>query len=241
MLRTALLSLTLALFLTASGPAALGAGGLRSLEGTELGDLLERFDEAQEQLQTLEAEFRETREDGLFADPVVLAGHLYLEKPERILWAYREPEARYFLLEGRILTAWYPEQGVAERQNVRKHGKRLRRMVGLGETSQDLVRNNEVSLLTRSEVEGARELVLVPRNRRLREHLPEVRLWVDEETALPVQVRYLQSTGDRVTLRILDSRRNEPLPEEAMVLPIPPGTEIREELSSLGPFDSADE
>lgn len=238
MLRIAPFSLTFGLVLLASGPATPAASGLRSLEGTELGDLLERFDAAQHDLRTLEAEFRETREDGLFADPIVLAGHLYLEKPERILWAYREPEPRYFLLEGRILTAWYPEQGVAERQNVRKHGKRLRRMVGLGESSEDLVRNNEVSLLARSELEGARELVLVPRNRRLREHLPEVRLWVDQETALPVQVRYLQSTGDRVTLRILESRRNEPLPPEAMVLPIPPGTEIREELSSLGPFDS---
>jgi outer membrane lipoprotein-sorting protein len=238
--RSALLTLTAALLLFLLAPVAHAASGLRSLEGTELGDLLERFDRAQAELETFEADFRETREDGLFADPLVLAGHLYLEKPERILWAYREPEARYFLLEGRILTAWYPEQGFAERQNVRKHGKRLRRMVGLGETSEDLVRNNEVSLLARSELEGAKELVLVPRNRRLREHLPEVRLWVDEETALPVQVRYLQSTGDRVTLRILEARSNEPLPPEALTLPIPEGTEIREELSSLGPFDSGE-
>jgi outer membrane lipoprotein-sorting protein len=234
--RTPVAALVLALL-----PALVGASGLRSLEGTELGELLERFDRAQSEVQTLEAEFRETRDDGLFADPLVLAGQLFIKRPDRVLWVYSDPEPRYFLLEGRILTAWYPEQGIAERQDIRRYGRRLQRMVGLGESSEDLVRNNEVTLLTRSEIAGARELLLVPRNRRLREHLPEVRLWLDDKTALPVQVRYLHASGDVVTIRLLDARHNEPISEQALRLPIPPGTVVREELSSLGPFISEGE
>jgi outer membrane lipoprotein-sorting protein len=221
-------------------PSAASGRGLRSLEGTALGDLLQRFDQAQTEVETLEAEFREVRESGLFADPLILSGRLLMRRPDRILWIYREPEPRYFLLEGRTLTAWYPEQGVAERQDLKRYSRRLRRMVGIDQSAEDLVRNNEVHLLARSELPEARELLLIPRNRRLREYLPEVRLWVDQATALPVQVRYREASGDQVTLSLENPQRNIPLTEETWQLPIPEGTEVRRKLSSMGPFGGED-
>jgi outer membrane lipoprotein-sorting protein len=156
--------------------------------------------------------------------------------PDRILWVYREPEKRYFLLEGATMTAWYPDRRIAERQDVQRYGQRLRRMMGLGESSEDLVRSNQVNLLARSELDSAAELLLVPRNRRIREYVAEVRLWIDEESALVRQVRYQEPSGDQVTIRIDSPELNPELPSSELDIPIPDDVVIREELSSLGPL-----
>ncbi len=84
----------------------------------------------------------------------------------------------------------------------------------------------EVALAPKADAKDPDELILVPRDAGLRKTLPEIRLWVDAKTSLPVRVRYTYARGEEVTLSFSDLKVNQGLKAEDLALEVPKGTEI---------------
>ncbi len=196
--------------------------------------VLDRLDAAQREVRTLRAKVVETRSLALLEQPQVLRGELSFERPGRIRWEYRQPETRVYVLDGGSLTGWIPSKNQVEKVNVKRYEQRLRRMVAFGQESKQLVRDFTVALADRPSVAGTDELVLVPKSRRLRHRIQQVRLAVDRTSGMPRRIEYRTADGNAVALDVEGIELNRGLAADTFALRIPPGARVVEGLSSLG-------
>ena len=203
--------------------------------------VLARMDEAQSSLRSLRARLVETRSLGLLTEDQVLRGSLALESPGRIRWAYDSPEKRVYVMDDGRLTGWLPEQNRLERVDLRRHEKRVRRLVAIGQDADSLRREFRVELLEQYAKAGRDRLKLVPRSRRVRKRVAEIQLWVDRKLGLPTELTYLTGDGDRVHVQLEQIEVNPSLSADTFSLDIPPGVKVVQGESSFGALGSSRE
>lgn len=203
--------------------------------------ILARLDDAQRKITTFRARLTERRELAVLAKPEILTGQLTFARPGRIRWEYDAPDSRIYVLSDGHLTGWIPAENRAEKLDISRRRGRIERLIGFGQGAEALEREFRVSLGTSAVIEGTDELLLVPKSRRVRRRIQEIRLWVDATHGLPRQIRYLTGDGDTITLTMRDFAVNPELAKSAFELEIPPGAKIVEGLSSLAlPGQDAD-
>ncbi|MFQ5876785.1 MAG: outer membrane lipoprotein carrier protein LolA [Acidobacteriota bacterium] len=209
-----------------------GPDGEASLER-----VLERFDRAQREATTMVAEFTERKELRLLAEPLVSRGRFYFNRPNQVRWEYTEPERRVFVITERKYIAYYPALKKAEEVQIKKFiGRRLFRYLGVGQSIEDLSKYYEFRLAPESDLPGTRLLVLTPRKRRIREHMAEMKIWVDGDTFLPRQVQYTEVDGDSTLLAFHDLRVNVDVAAHRFRVDLPPDVAVSDTFNgfSLG-------
>lgn len=171
--------------------------------------ILSRFDQKQKETTTLVATFTERKELGLLAEPVVSRGEFFYTRPNQVRWEYLDPDRKVFVITENKYTAYYPALKRAEEVPIKKFvGKRLFRFLGVGQSIEDLGKYYEFSLAAESDVPGTHLLLLTPRQKRLRERVAEMKIWVDDETFLPAQLQYVEADGDTTLLAFKDMQVN---------------------------------
>lgn len=197
--------------------------------------ILQRLDRAQAVIRTLRARIVERRELAVLENAEVLRGTLYFARPGRVRWEYDDPERRIYVLDDGELVGLIPGRRRAERLDVSRRQDRIERMLALGQPAEDLRREFRIEAGDHDEALDADELRLVPRSRRVRRRVRELRLWVDRSTGLLDRIRFVTGSGDVVTLDIDRLEINPELPADLFRLEIPEGFEIADGLSTLGP------
>ena len=186
-------------------------------------EVLSRFSKAQASIETLQAEFEERKNLSLLSKEVVLTGTLYHSRPLNFLWDYQTPSPKQILLTQDSLVAYYPELNKAEEVNVRRWNQRIRRYLQIGLNLDELRKDYDIELGTVSagEPEGADLLILVPRKKRRRSRLQEIRVWADKETGHTRQITYLESNGDASTFTFRNIQVNAGIPETVYHIDLP--------------------
>ncbi|MDQ7008384.1 MAG: outer membrane lipoprotein carrier protein LolA [Acidobacteriota bacterium] len=203
-------------------------------EDPRLTAVLQRLDRAQGRLEAFTADLVETRTLSLLSESQTLEGRLTFQKPGRIRWEYRSPERKIYLLDGGQLTGWLPDQRRLEKVDLRRHEKRLRRLVGMGQDAAALRKEFKVTLLDGGEGDHPAHLELVPRSRRVRRHVARIELWLAPGTGLPDRFLYETADGDQVLVRLENMRINPELPAGAFRIDVPEGVEIVTGKTSFG-------
>jgi len=196
--------------------------------------ILARIDRAEGEIRTLRAEVTETRRLRLLAKPEVLRGILFFARPEQLRWDYTSPDKRTYILSEGKMTGWIPDQNRVEMVDLSSRQRKIRRLVAIGQDSESLRREFDMTAQEVSSVSGTSELVLVPKSRRLRHRLAEIRLWIDDEIGLPRQLRYLTGGGDEVLLILSEIDINGELAADTFNLRVPEGAKVVRELTSFG-------
>ncbi|HEV8701232.1 MAG TPA: outer membrane lipoprotein carrier protein LolA [Candidatus Polarisedimenticolia bacterium] len=174
-----------------------------------LARILQEFDQAQRDTSTLVARFTEKKDLRLLARPVISRGELYYNRPNQVRWEYLEPDRKVFVITEDRYMAYYPALKRAEEVPIKKFvGKRLFRFIGLGQSIEELGKYYEFQLATRNELKDTHLLVLVPRKKKLRDRVAEMKIWVDDATHLPRQLQYVEADGDSTLLTFHDLRSN---------------------------------
>lgn len=188
--------------LSATSSDAGGSAGRSESDGAiTLENILAQFDLKQKETNTLVASFTERKELGLLAEPVISHGEFFYTRPNQVRWEYLDPDRKVFVITENKYTAYYPDLKRAEEVPIRKFvGKRLFRFLGVGQSIDDLGKYYEFSLAPESDVPGTHLLLLTPRQKRLRERVAEMKIWVDSETFLPTQLQYVEADGDTTLL-----------------------------------------
>ena len=153
----------------------------------ELSAVLAKFDNVQDSIRTLSAEFTWTTTSSLLKEPLVSMGHLYMTKPDAIRWEYSEPEEMRFVIADDFYTGYFPNRKTAERRDFHRWSEKLFRYFGVGQGSEELSKVYDIGLGV-SDVEGTDLLVLEPRKRRARKRIEELRIYVDRTTGMPVRL-----------------------------------------------------
>jgi outer membrane lipoprotein carrier protein len=87
--------------------AAEEQGGEKALR--DIREVVKRIQARYEQTRDLQAEFKQvTRIEG-FATPLMSSGNLFIKKPGRLRWDYREPDAQEIYVNGNDLMMYVPQ------------------------------------------------------------------------------------------------------------------------------------
>jgi outer membrane lipoprotein carrier protein len=200
----------------------------------ELGEVLKRFDEVQNAVSTLSAEFTETTTNQLLIDPISAEGRFFMTKPDSIRWEYSFPEEMRFVIFQDQYTGYFPKQKRAEKRNIQRWSEHIFRFFGLGQGSQELMKFYEITLdPTHDPTSGTFLLILEPTKRRVRKRIPEVRFWLDAETYLPSKVEYRSKSGNARTIEFQEIRLNPDLAASMYHVDIPADVEVSSGFSGL--------
>ncbi|MFQ5719674.1 MAG: outer membrane lipoprotein carrier protein LolA [Acidobacteriota bacterium] len=201
--------------------------------------ILERFDEAQRDIRTLQADFAERKELSMLVDPIESTGRFYYENPDRAKWEYLSPDRRVFLISDNTLMQYLPAEKTLEKKDLRAaYTHRLFKVFGLGQTSEELMSYYDIHLGEDEPGSDTYLLVLVPHKRRVEKRLSRVLLWVGDHDFLPRAMEYQEADGDTTHLTFEHVRINDKLADGTFHLDVPEGVEIRKQISLFS--DDAD-
>ena len=204
------------------------------VSAAELDEVLKRFDEVQDSVGTLSAEFTETTTNSLLIDPISAEGRFFMTKPDSIRWEYSFPEEMRFVIFQDEYTGYFPKQKRAEKRNIQRWSEHIFRFFGLGQGSQELMKFYKITLdPTHDSASGTYLLVLEPTKRRVRKRIPEVRFWLDAETYLPRKVEYRGKSGNARTIEFQEIRLNPDLAASMYHVDIPDDVEVSSGFSGL--------
>jgi outer membrane lipoprotein-sorting protein len=146
-------------------------------------------------IRTLTARFVETTTNALLRQdrPIVARGMLYVERPSRVALQYSDPAEQRIVIDGKWMTT--SVRGVTQKFNIEASQKRVQKYFVDSDAS-ELRRMFAIDLHDRSSHPGTREVVLVPTEKRIKQGLSKLELWVGEENALLGAMRMTFANGD---------------------------------------------
>jgi len=207
----------------ASGGADADKGPIPPVSDPTLARILDQWDRKQQESVTLVASFTERKELKLLAKPVVSHGEFYYSRPNHVRWEYKEPDHKVYVITEDMYTAYFPALKRAEEVPIKKFlGKRMFRFLAVGQRIGDLARYYDFRLAPQSDVKGTNLLLLTPRSRTVRDHVAEMKIWVDETTGLPRQLQYFEPDGDTTLLTFEDMRTNVEVAADLYKITLPP-------------------
>jgi outer membrane lipoprotein-sorting protein len=232
----------LLLFLFLVG-AAIPVGAADDLPLTEV---LTRFDDVQNSIRTLRADFVETQINAMLKEPLVCEGQFYLTKPDFIRWEYSHPEKMRFVIASDQYVGYFPDQKRAEKRSIKRWSDKIFRFIGLGQASDELAKFYDIRIDNDPEhaLENTYLLVLEPRKKRVRKRVEIVRFWLDESTFLPRKVEYLRNNGDSRIIDFTEIQMNPDLAAGIYSVELPDDVQVSKGFSGLpgisqGDYDEA--
>jgi outer membrane lipoprotein-sorting protein len=202
-----------------------------------LARILEQFDHKQTETATLVASFTERKDLKLLAKPVVSRGAFFYNRPNQVRWEYLEPDSKVFVITESMYLAYYPALKRAEEVPIKKFvGKRLFRFLGVGQSIEDLRKYYDFQLEPGSDIKDTYLLRLTPHKKSLRDHVAEMKIWVDRASFLPRQLQYLEADGDSTLLTFQDMKVNVQISADRFRIDLPKDVVVSQQFNgfSLG-------
>jgi outer membrane lipoprotein carrier protein len=188
------------------------------------------LEKALKALTTLQAHFEQLHYSMAVSEPLREKGEVYLEKPDRMRWAYKDPQDKVFLYKDGILEMYLPEDKQLTRSPVSEEALRSDIFgIFLGtvtfQGAYSIEDNPFPTTATR-----VRQVKLTPRTEGEFSHLL---LEIDEATWLPRRVIFLEWAGNKREFIFSQVRTGLPIPARIFTLKVPPGTEIIDDTDSV--------
>ncbi len=196
-----------------------------------LKEVVERFDAAQAQAQTLQCPFTLTLRRALLRTPSVTKGTMYLQGSDFAHFAFQPPEDLILHLTPKALISYSPEAREGELMKIGIIKNSDRKFLGLGQKLSYLSDYFQISLSEAKDSPNTWFLALAPRTLSLRKRMQALNLWVDKETWLPRQIQWIERSGDSWFLELGPLRINQALPAGVTGFKLPEGVPLRSEFS----------
>jgi outer membrane lipoprotein-sorting protein len=196
-----------------------------------LREVVERFDSAQAQVQTLQCPFTLTLRRALLKTPSVTKGTMYLQGTDFAHFAFQSPEDLILHLTPKALISFSPEAREGEFMKIGIIKNADRKFLGLGQKLSYLSDYFQIGLSEAKDGTNTWFLALSPRTLSLRKRFQALNLWVDKDTWLPRQVQWIERSGDSWFLELGPLKINQPLPASVTGFKLPDGIPLRSEFS----------
>lgn len=201
------------------------AAGLSLTQRSEA--LLDRIQYEQKRLESLEADFVQSRESEFLAEPEDSRGTFTYSAPDLVRWDYLEPKPMSLVIHENEMVTWYKDLGRAERVKVGRVSSQVFRYLNASGSLESLMKYFAVTIAFPPGAAEPYRLELQPRYARIKKRLAAMTLWIDRQHFLPVRVRYVESNGDKTEYRFEHMKRNGPIAKERFELELPPGVEVK--------------
>jgi outer membrane lipoprotein-sorting protein len=190
------------------------AAGASAQETDTFAELHERASRAEKDLTTLRADFVETTESELLANPIVEKGTLVAARPIRVLLRYNMPVAKRILVDGdRFVFAW-PDRGIMEQRRIEDIQENVDRYFYRA-SLEDLRKLFTIQVASDPALPKTHLVEMIPRSKRIREGFERLELWVQDDTLYMVKMRLVYPEGGGTkTIELANLEANVPVSDD---------------------------
>lgn len=162
-------------------------------------------------IQTIEAGFRQEKENPLLVKPQAAEGFFYFERPDKVRWEYQNPHHAVFILNGKSIRSLVngvekPLQAGTQRLMAGLTAGILR-TVGTG-----LLENPEYEHQFWCDFAGVPLVRLLPREARIKQYIREIHLYFSREGDRVVRLDMLEHPEGVTRLFFENQKLNQNLP-----------------------------
>jgi outer membrane lipoprotein carrier protein len=189
--------------------------------------LIDRVRAEQKQLKTLEANFTQIQESAMLVAPETSTGSFSYAAPDRVRWEYVSPNPISVGVKGEEMTTWYHDLKRADLLKIGRYSNQVFKYLGASGSMDTLVEYFTVRLSAPPKKGAPYQMEMIPRFSRISKRLKSMTLWIDDESYMPVRLRYVEADGDSTEYKFSDMKKNRAIAEDRFVLKIPKGVETR--------------
>ncbi|HOW85809.1 MAG TPA: outer membrane lipoprotein carrier protein LolA [Candidatus Aminicenantes bacterium] len=172
---------------------------------------------------TLQARFEQLHYSAAVSEPLRETGEIFLRKPDRMRWAYKDPQDKVFLYREGVLEMYLPEEKQLTRSPVSKEALESDIFgIFLGTVALGDAYDVEDSLFPTTATR-VRQVKLTPRTEGEFTH---ILLEIDETTWLLRRAIFLEWAGNKREFVFSRVRTGVRIPDKTFTLKVPPDTEI---------------
>ena len=190
-----------------------------------LDQVFANLDEAQKTFRSVDANIERTHVTIVVNDKDVSSGKFYYTKrgkEPRVKLEIQKPMTQYLLIDRGKLQMYTPSLKQVQETSLSGRQEKIEMFMalGFGQSSADLKKNFDVSLAGEEVIDGKKTAVLElkPKNTTM---FRSVRLWLDQQKWVSVQIRTTESSGDYLTVRFTNIKLNPKIPESVFDLKLP--------------------
>lgn len=220
------LAIILALITGEGLGAGLGSAAPRKKRPlTDLKEILSRTDEAAKHLKTVSADLQYTKVTVLVNDRSTQYGKFYFHKTKNseILLDFERPDPKVILFKKNKAEIFLPKTNQIQEYNLERHSELVQQflLLGFGTDADNLRKAYEIKYLGEEQIgeDNTAVLELVPRRENVAAQLQKVRLWISQESWLPVQQRFFEPGGDYLETVYSAVKVNRSLPSSTFRIP----------------------
>ncbi len=189
--------------------------------------LVDRVKIEQSHLKTLEAKFTQTQQSAMLVTPETSTGGFSYAAPDRVRWEYTTPNPISVVIKGEEMTTWYHDLKRADLLKIGRYSNQVFKYLGASGNMDSLVEYFTVRLTAPPKKGVPYQMELIPRFSRISKRIKSMTLWIDDETFLPVRLKYVEADGDWTDYKFSDMKMNSAIPSDRFVLNIPKGVQTR--------------
>ena len=202
--------------------ALLGAAGTSAQQKDSFAELHERARRAEQDLTTLRADFVETTESALLANPVVEKGTLVAARPIRVLLRYDVPPAKRILVDGDQFVFAWPDRGIKEERKIEEIQENVDRYFYRA-SLEDLRKLFTIQVASDPALPNTYLVEMIPRSKRIKEGFERLELWLQDDTLYVVKMRIVYPEGGGTkTIELANLEANVPVSDDEFR--VDPGT-----------------
>jgi outer membrane lipoprotein-sorting protein len=180
-------------------------------------DIYARSHALESSIHTVTARFTETSTSSLLTTPVLSRGTLAVERPDRIVMRYSDPDGRILLIDGDELTLVWPSKGVHERSNIGPSRRRIDKYF-VDKSPDELRKSFSIAARLAPDRSNAWEVTMTPTRSQIRQGLTRLTLWIDRSSLLLTKMGMEFPSGDNKTLAFEDVVVNGPVDRRMFTL-----------------------
>lgn len=177
-----------------------------------LGQHLERT------LKTVSARFTETSTSRLLAKPLIARGTIAVQRPDRIVLQYLEPESRVVLITGDLLTMSWPSRALYQRSDIGTAQRRIHKYF-VGKSPAELRRHFTISAAVEKDRAKTWRVTLVPKRKQFKESVSRIDLWIAQEAAVLSAMKMEFPNGDTKLMTFDQVVINHPVDAAMFTIP----------------------
>ena len=199
-----------------------------------LDEILERVEDANSRLKTMDADIKYSRVISLLDSEEVSLGYLQYKKPKKLNLNFFPPRNEINVIDGTYIWIYHLKENQVEKYEIGSDMDSPQGMdifdLGYGYTTERVKENYTVTLLDdiSTKEEALYHIELIPKDTFDSEY-DRILLWIREGLWLPVQYQMFESDGEIInTIELTNIQINPDIPDKIFVLDLPDDVEILE-------------
>ena len=206
--------------------------GCTVLQAQRVEDILARMDKEAPAFHGIAATVRMVTFTAILSDQTVENGTLKMQRLKSgdvraIMEFSGESDARTIAFLGKIVRIYYPKLKEYQDYDLGRNSNVLNQflLLGFGSSGKELAQSYQITLEAPEKVAGqdTTKLLLVPKDKKVLEHLQKVEVWIPNDAAYPVQQQFYEPSGNWRKATYTDIQLNPPA-SGPLELQLPPGT-----------------